>query len=418
MPKWKKNLYILWLTQILYMTGFGFCTPFCAFYFQELGLTSPAALSYQVGLSTALTFAFNAISCPLWGMASDRIGYKNVILVSNLLNALLVGAQGFVASVPAFQILRAFQGAVSGIVPASMGLVSQGTPKKNMTFALGLITSATSVGYTLGPVIGGILGDMFSYSTCFISGGILLFFGFVLTLLFVDGEERAGEQGCSEADKAKTKTASGAKLGRFSAAVLVPLMIVFFAKVARSLFSPYLALYIQELRGSIDGAAAMTGVISGAASLALALSAVTLTYIADRRDKYKVLILLTVLSIPLYFALPLARTTLIFAVIYTVLFYVVGGIEPILNAVVVENMDSDSKGTLFGWITTINSIASMAAPMIAAFVSAQIGLKAVLYTMAVIALLQLILFVLHIKHNNGFQGKIATNSDAQKRNDD
>ena len=50
MERWKLNLLILWVTQIISLTSFGLGLPFIPFYIQELGVTDPNQVKLYTGL--------------------------------------------------------------------------------------------------------------------------------------------------------------------------------------------------------------------------------------------------------------------------------------------------------------------------------------------------------------------------------
>ena len=44
MIDWRKNLFLLWICQVLSLMGFSFALPFTPLYIQEMGITDPESL--------------------------------------------------------------------------------------------------------------------------------------------------------------------------------------------------------------------------------------------------------------------------------------------------------------------------------------------------------------------------------------
>ena len=81
MPLWKRNLYIIYTTQLTAMCAFGFVFPFISFYLQEMGIPAGSdQLNFYVALSTLLPSLAMAIFSPIWGRMADRYGRKKMML--------------------------------------------------------------------------------------------------------------------------------------------------------------------------------------------------------------------------------------------------------------------------------------------------------------------------------------------------
>ena len=154
--QWRKNLYLAWFAQILTLTGFGFIMPFIPLYMSELGVTDPRTLKLWVGVTAAFPMVGMALAAPFWGMISDRFGRKLMIIRALVSSMILAVALALARSVEAVFIIRMLQGLFAGSVTAATALVAAGTPSAHLTRSLGLLSSATFIGHSLGPLIGGI----------------------------------------------------------------------------------------------------------------------------------------------------------------------------------------------------------------------------------------------------------------------
>ncbi|MCP4180644.1 MAG: MFS transporter [bacterium] len=135
------------------------------------------------------------IGAPLLGDLSDHVGRKKVLLVCLFGEAfgMFFSAVGLeLNSILLLIIARAFTGLLAGSMGlAQASIVDISTPEKK-TINLSLISLAASLGFTLGPLIGGELADLkiihgLGYSGPFIFAGILAFLnGLLLAKLFTE----------------------------------------------------------------------------------------------------------------------------------------------------------------------------------------------------------------------------------------
>ena len=383
MERWKINLYTLWGTQVFSLMGFGFCIPFTPFLLQQMGITDPSQLSYYVGLSATLPAATMAVAAPIWGIASDRYGRKVMIMRAMFCAAVLLALMGYSQTVWQFLALRALQGVLSGTVTASMSFVSANTPGNRMSYALGLMTSSTFIGYSVGPFLGGILAEVFGYRFCFIIGSILMLIGFALVVFLV--KEDKNTYGYTLRTHKEPRGKLFRSLSPYIIAVLAALM---FQRIARTVFTPFLPLYVQQTLGTIKGAATYTGIINGVTGLATAAAALTITRLGDHRDKLRLAWILTAISLPITVLLAMTHTIPGLLVMNAIFFFLAGGVDPILTSAASERTPAAARGALFGMIGTVSSLGAMVSPMIGSYLSAEFSLRAVLIVIPVFTLVQ------------------------------
>ncbi|HHX13551.1 MAG TPA: multidrug efflux MFS transporter [Clostridiales bacterium] len=381
MERWRKNLYILWFGQVFCLMGFGFAVPFIPFLIQEMGVTNPTRLSYLVGLAFTLPAATMAIAAPIWGILSDRFGRRPMILRALISGAVLLVLMGFCREVWQFMTLRIIQGVMTGSVTAAMTFVSANTPLARQSYALGLMTASTFTGYSIGPFVGGILADLMGFRNCFITGGCLIFIGFLIVLFLL--KEDPNTYGYRlKTDLPDSLTGRSVFMRVLNPFIVLLIVTLFFQKMARLVFMPFMALYAQAVLPD-GGAATYTGLVNGTTMLATAIAAVTIVRLGDRQEKMGLVLRLTLLSLPLalaLFFLP-ASALIAFIAIYTAYFLLAGAAEPILTAAASERTPPALRGTLFGMLGTVHSAAAMASPMVGGFISAHISIKAILLCM-------------------------------------
>ncbi|MGI6751957.1 MAG: MFS transporter [Anaerovoracaceae bacterium] len=398
MERWKVNLYTLWVTQLFSLMGFGLCVPFIPFFLQVIGVSDPVQLHYYTGISSTLPAATMAISAPVWGFIADRFGRKIMIIRAMLCSAILLASMGISQRVWQFLVLRSLQGVFSGTITASMGFVSVNTPVNKRAYALGLMTSSNFLGYSIGPFIGGILAEIVGYRGCFYLGGLLVGIGAILAIALIKEDKSTYGKIFTGSDEKGEKES-----GLITPLVLLLLLTVFLQRLAKHVFTPYLALFVQANLGTVSGAASYTGIINGSIGLATALAAVTIPRLGDKYNKMKLTLLLTFISFFVTLLLPFSTGLLNFMLIFTIYYFVVGAAEPILTSLAAENVPISMGSALFGLWGTVTSLAAMVAPMVGAGISVAFGLKSVLIVLPIVTLVQII--CLYVPGRRALTGK-------------
>ena len=397
MEQWRKNLYLAWLTQVLTLTGFGFILPFIPLFIRELGVSDPASLKLWVGLTAAAPGLAMALTAPFWGMVSDRFGRKVMIVRALASSIILALAMGFAQSVQTVFVLRALQGLFSGTVTASATLVAVGTPRVHLTRALGLMGSSTFIGFSLGPLIGGVSADLLGFRSSFFVGAGLVAVGLVLVLLFL---EEPGE----EASVRRRLTAPPPRADRapvrelLSLPFLLLFAVMFLLRFARAQPTAFIPLYVAELRAgslaaSAPGDAAVTGLILAGSAAVAATAGITLARLGDRGNKLWLIAICSgvgaLVALPTFFAPNLA----FFALFYVVSGFALGSVQPFVQSYLSAHSARARHGVLFGLQNLVGGLGFGLGPLAASWISIRTSTRHVFlsYTLAFAAITLLML---------------------------
>ncbi|MGH2929991.1 MAG: DHA2 family efflux MFS transporter permease subunit, partial [Solirubrobacteraceae bacterium] len=110
----------------------------------------------------------NAISMPLTGWLTRRIGQVRLFTASTLLFVLASFLCGLAPSIGMLVAFRALQGAVAGpMIPLSQSLLLASYPRAKAGAALAVWSMTTLVAPVVGPVLGGWITDNISWSWIF-----------------------------------------------------------------------------------------------------------------------------------------------------------------------------------------------------------------------------------------------------------
>jgi DHA1 family multidrug resistance protein-like MFS transporter len=448
MERWKINLYTLWVTQVLALMSFGFGLPFLPFYIQELGIVDPAQINFYTGLASTIPAATMVVSAPIWGLLADRYGRKLMLMRAMIAAVFIIGAMGLVTNIGQLLVLRALQGIFTGTITASMAFVSANTPENKMSTALGFMTSSNFIGYSIGPVMGGIMAESLGYRFCFLSGGALMIISLLLVGFLLKEDKttygpRLGDSPIKEERRKvkevetmddETMMSAGQSIPHLSegkaipiknikgpakghgnkihysqgAKLLTPLIIMlltllFLNRMARIIFTPFIPLFVQENLNTITGAATYTGIINGIIGVAGALAAITLARLGDRYEKSRVVMVLSLISLPLAILISFASSLVVFIILFAVFSFVVGGVEPILTSSASEHTSPAKRGMLFGFLGAVGNGAFMIAPLIGVYISVNFSIHAILYAIPVFMLIQIALVYNETKAEGGVE---------------
>lgn len=110
----------------------------------------------------------NAVSIPLTGWLSQRFGQVRLFLISNLLFVLASLLCGLSTSLEMLVGFRVLQGLVAGpMMPLSQTIIMQCYPPSKVGVAITIWALTTLVGPVLGPNLGGLITDNFSWPWIF-----------------------------------------------------------------------------------------------------------------------------------------------------------------------------------------------------------------------------------------------------------
>jgi DHA1 family tetracycline resistance protein-like MFS transporter len=152
-----KPLFVIFTAIVLDAVGIGLIFPILPSLLQDVTHTTNVAP--YIGLMTALYAVMQFVFAPVLGSLSDRIGRRPVLLVS------LAGAAVnylFLAFAPTLWMLllgRAIAGLTSANISVAMAYITDISPEETRARRFGLFNAMFGIGFIVGPVLGGALGD-------------------------------------------------------------------------------------------------------------------------------------------------------------------------------------------------------------------------------------------------------------------
>lgn len=384
--RWKLNLWILWFTHLTGVMCFNFGVPFLPLYIQEIQPMSRETLTVYTSILSAGPAIAMGIMAPIWGYLSDRYGRKLMVLRASFSASILLSLMAYATSVNQLVVLRTVQGFLTGTITAAMTFVAADAPEEDMSYALGVISSATFIGFSIGPVIGSFFAIHYGYRLSFKAGGLIMLLSFLLVLFLV--KENKENFFLKRKEEKRIPILQTYKNVILTPNVLIVLLMLFLLRVVRTIFIPYYPIFVSDFFQNSDTIVKYTGITDGFRSLSTALACYFVGKFAVKFDKSKLLDWLIFLSLVIsaLFTTQAIHGSLFslfsgidaFAFLYVSYYLFIGGLEPIVTSVSTLSVESENRGALFGLQGTVSSLAWFVSPVLGGSIAYHNGVSYVL----------------------------------------
>jgi MFS transporter, DHA1 family, multidrug resistance protein len=369
--RWQKTLYIMFFAQLMTAVGFSSIFPFLPLYVQELGSASGLSIELLSGLVFSGQAFTMMLAAPIWGSLADRYGRKLMVERALFGGAVILFLMAFARSAEELVILRALQGLITGTVAAANALVAAQAPRERAGYAMGLLTVSMGAGVALGPLLGGVIADVFSYSAAFYITGALLFLAGLIVLFgiqetFVRPEKKPGKQNGFLGSWWSILTARG---------VSVAYSMRFLGQLAGNLILPIAPLFIQSLMTETASVNTTTGMIVGVSSATTTASAIYMGRLGDRIGHRRIIIACSIAASIFYVVQWRVNAAWQLLVLQALVGVAVGGIVPSISALLARFTYPGQEGAVFGLDNSITSGARSVSPMIGAAVAHALSLR-------------------------------------------
>jgi DHA1 family tetracycline resistance protein-like MFS transporter len=161
MARQRSPLFVLFLTVFIDLVGFGIIIPVLPLYAERFH-ASPVAIGWLTGIYSGMQIIFT----PILGKLSDRFGRRPILLLSISGTAIGFALMGMAAALPLLFIARILAGITGGNISIPQAYIADVTPPEQRSHSMGMIGAAFGLGFTFGPLIGGIMSRI-SYSAPF-----------------------------------------------------------------------------------------------------------------------------------------------------------------------------------------------------------------------------------------------------------
>lgn len=378
MQNWKRIVYTMAAIQI--GTGIsiiGVVAFIPLFLTSELGVTDPGEAAFWAGLISGVTPFFVAIAAPFWSMQADRRGPRFALSMILFILGVVIAWMYFTRSPVELLILRMIQGMSGGFVAVGMSLIMNVTPKKQLTWAMGVFQASMVMGVMFGPLVGGMIADTLGYRMPFVIFCAFSFLCLVAVRLMVP--KRIG------LEQARGREPFMKQLSYFMKNPVVRLMVMlqFLCNCGMTGIGPILPLYIKEMMGGDAMAVAtIVGIIIFVAGATSVTSSLNVSRLAARISMPKILIfasLVTGVNFILQYLMPEVWTL---GFMRGLTGFSLGMIMPLANTILAQAVPAEKRTMVVGFSTSFALMGNVAGPMASGAIAMQWGYGMVFWSTA------------------------------------
>lgn len=377
-PRWQKNLYVLFVAELISVTGFLMVVPFLSLYIEELDV-SFGSVEFWAGMSFSVLALTRIVAGPIWGALADRFGRKVMVQRAMFGGAVLLGLMAFVHSAEQLVAIRAMQGIVTGTVVAANTLVAASAPSQRNGYAMGLMQTSVWIGAAIGPLLGGVMADAFGFRPVFYLTAMLLMIAGVAVTFFVHEEYTPPSE---------TRLSGREMLDDWLQVLQVPRMweilsMRLLVRVRQSVLLPFLPLFVALLLPSQERASTVTGLAAGVTTACGAFSAAYLGRLGDRIGHER-LLQAGALGVALGYILMALIVTQGWQLILlsAVAGIALGGVAPSIKAMLNQVAPDEQMGSVYGLDSSVTSGGRVAAPLLGSAMVGVIGLRGIFVLLA------------------------------------
>ena len=345
-------LFIIFLTVFIDMVGFGIVIPVLPLYAEHFHATP-----VQIGWLTGIYSGMQIIFVPILGRLSDRFGRRPILIVSLVGTAIGFLIMGWASSLLLLFVARIIDGASGGNISTAQAYIADVSTPENRSRSMGVIGAAFGLGFTFGPMIGGIMSRI-SYGAPFYFAAALAVVNVVL-LYFILPESLSAEY----RSKPHKRTRLAEVFQHGHARLFGTIVATFFFTITGfAIMTTLFALFTEKHFGF---SAHQTGYVFGFIGI---ISVILQGGLIGRLVKMfgetalaRTGLLLLALAL---FALPLVPTIPMLLLVSAALAIANGLVIPTLNGLASQMIDRSWQGRALGLMQSAGSLGRLVGPLL------------------------------------------------------
>jgi len=355
-----KNLWILVFVCVINSMGFGIIVPVLYPYGKQFGLTGETLGVLIASFSIAQFFA-----TPVLGSLSDKWGRKPLLVISlagTCISFLLFAEARSILMLFAARIL---DGLTGGNISVAQAMISDTSTPENRAKKFGILGSAFGFGFVIGPAIGGLLNQIGKQAPFFFAAGIALIG--TLCALFLLKETNPSDKASRLNNQSNFKfktlvtTLKRATVGTAIFTGFLLTMAQFTMIVGFQTFSVDILKITPTQIGIFYAGFGICGIV-------MQLLVPVFTKLIPKRSV--ILLLSTILCFAAMLLAGFTSFFLPFALCICVYGLFNGLRNPMLNAIIADNINNSEQGKILGINQSYASIGQTLGPLTAGLVTA------------------------------------------------
>lgn len=368
-------LVALSLCMALQMTGFVMILPLFARRFESFGAGVEA-----LGMSAMAYALTSTVAAPFIGMLADRFGRRPIILLS--LSAYILAFSGylFAASAWLMILLRGLAGVfTAGLIPAITSSVGDLASEDRRAQWIGIVNGGASVGWIIGPILGGLLYDRFGYVVPFAASIGMAAAALIVAVLFIPETHQPAVQFSNHPVGPK-----GFRTWAVAPTFLILMFVSFGVIFAWAFIDPQFMFYAYD---ELHWTSYQLGLIMSWFGGACTFGEFVLSRLSDRFGRKPVLVLGLVLFSAQFVGLAVFRDE-----IWIVVSFILAGLgnaiyDPALSAYILDIAPPEHKASVMGLKGTVGSLGNMLGPALVVLVAPVAGPQVVFLISAALVFL-------------------------------
>lgn len=372
----------LFLVTFVSVLGFGLIIPLLPFYIERFG-GSPEIITLIVALHSLMQF----IAAPVIGRLSDRYGRRSVLAWTTLGTVAAHILLGIADSLWLVIVSRCLAGAMAANLGVTFAYASDITTTEQRPKAMGILSAAFSLGFMVGPGIGGLLAGTEVQSAnfalpAFAAAGLGLI-AWICVLLFLP-ESMRPEDRLTHHDAPQVGLARQLQITLRVRTLMLIGAAAFLLYMAWTIFLAIFALWANRV---LDSGPSEIGFLYMFSGLIGVVAQFTLIGLLAKRIGEMNVVLLTVLSMGIGLVVMASATTMIATVVALTFMSAAHSVfTPIVTSIVSKETTPRDRGVVLGVFQAIGSLGRVAGPVFSGVAFAQLGYSSPFLIGAVIML--------------------------------
>lgn len=377
----RRQFFWLYITVFVNIIGFGMIFPILPLFAEKFN-----ASSFQLGLLASIFALGQFLSAPLFGRLSDRFGRKPIILFSILASAISFFIIARASNLNIIFLSRFLSGIASAAnFPIASSYIADVTPKEDRAKYMGRISGIFSLGFVIGPVFGGILGNR-EFSLVFFTAAIICFINLIFTFFFLsESIAKKEEKFILKKGLLNIKAIYLGLRGDFGVLFFLLLLWAFYI----SNFQVAIPLFTQD---KFNFGPMQNGFFFSLTGIVAALTQwFVLPFIVKRIGEIKTILVGIVCMAVGQILAPLSTSVLIFYLFFIISILGSGFKRPSINALLSKGA-REGQGTTMGLAFSFESIGRFVGPLIAGATIGVFGLSYPFWIAAFLLFIGLLVF--------------------------
>lgn len=168
------TLLLMLFTVMLFQCSVSLIQPILPLYVQQIFGDGDASIA--TGAIFSLVGIATVIAAPYWGRRGQRHGYKSIIMLGLLGSGAFALLHALTANLLLLGVLRfAFGIYLAALMPGSNAIIARSVGPEFRGRAFGFSSSAAQLGFFIGPLTGGVVGEILGLNMVFVFSAVLLF---------------------------------------------------------------------------------------------------------------------------------------------------------------------------------------------------------------------------------------------------